>query len=79
VCRAPAAACDLGEVCTGGSTACPIDVGDPGCSGPGPGIAFVRHVGSGGEITPGNFTAVTVPAGQYSFRVPRAIGPRFRR
>jgi hypothetical protein len=62
VCRAKADTCDLVDTCTGGSSACPPDAQIPGCTGPAPGIAFIKHVGSGGDTTLGTSAAITVPA-----------------
>lgn len=63
VCRATDDTCDVVETCGGASAACPADASDPGCTGPPPGIAFVRNVGTAGNTTAGTATTITVPAG----------------
>jgi len=61
-CRGAATTCDTVESCTGANPSCPPDVSDPGCTGPGPGVAFIKNVGAGGNATTSTSTSITVPA-----------------
>jgi len=62
VCRGMADTCDVVEACSGASAACPTDASNPACTGPGPGITFIKNVGAGGDTTLGNWLSVPVPA-----------------